>query len=1015
MTNPIYPVKHENPTSSAPKVGGKTLVHNPAEDPLKISGSATENTVHRQEQTNQSTAAVDELLYNSRIMGTYVEYLETYYPDIDIDAILQYAGTTRHEVEDPGHWFTQHQTDRFHEFMVACTGNANIAREAGRFTVTGKKVGTAKQYIMSLMNPATVYLMIGKLVRMLSRGSVMTSRKLGPNRVEIVSSPTAGTQEKSYQCENRVGSFEAIAKAFTNKFAEVEHPSCYHKGDDCCRYIVTWEKVPFLIWKRISNFALFAGLLISLIAFFALPGHWWVAPALACACLNLILSLHSERLAKKDLIRTIELQGDAAKDLLDEMNIRHSNVLMIQEIGQAVSKILDVGRIADTVVGVMQKHLYFERGLIMLANRTKSRLQFIAGFGYTDEQEKILLNTEFNLQNDESRGHFVRSFREQTPFLVKDVTEIENDLSPRSREFIRRMDVRSFICVPILYENEPLGGLAVENSRATNRLAQSELSLLMGVASQTANSINNARSLKKTRESEQRYRLLADNISDVIWTIDPTTSKFTYVSPSVQRMQGFLPAELMALDLADVFTPESYELGATVISQELARQNREGTEPYRSRTLELEQYRKDGSTMWVEVTANFLRNPAGELVGILGASRDISERKQAEKEKQNLESRLHQAHKMEAIGTLAGGIAHDFNNILTAVLGFTELALEDSKGDEMVQGSLREVLTAGNRARELVKQILTFSRQAEQELKPVQVGLIIKEALKLLRASLPSTIEIHQEVNSHSATLADPTQIHQVLMNLCTNAHHAMQATGGVLKVSLKDESIDSEFEARKLGLQPGDCLCLKISDNGHGMPAEVKARIFEPFYTTKERDKGTGMGLAVVHGIIKGHGGAITVSSEPGQGTTFEIYLPIIRTTRKYTAGAAAKLPGGDERILFVDDEKVLVDLACTMMARLGYTVTGRTSSIEALELFKDQSETFDLVITDMTMPNLTGEKLAQELISIRSDIPIILCTGFSEQINEDKAKKMGIREFILKPLVTANLAKAIRAALDG
>ncbi len=1015
MTNPIYSLKHENIPNSGPDCNKANHTGRQTENSPENSGSVAEKLAHHQGHAGYGAAATDEPLYSSRIMGTYVEYLESFYPDIDINAILQYAGTTRHEVEDPGHWFTQHQTDRFHEIMVAQTGSPNLAREAGRFTVTGKNVGTAKRYIMSLMNPATVYLMIGKLVRMLSRGSVMTSRKLGPNRVEIVSKPTAGTREQPYQCQNRIGSFEAIAKMFTNKFAEVEHPSCYHKGGDCCRYIVTWEKMPFIIWKRISNLALFAGLMISLISFFALSGHWWVAPALACAGLNLILVLHSERLSKKDLIRTIEIQGDATKDLLDEVNIRHSNALMIQEIGQAVSKVLEVDRIAKTVVGIMQKHMHFDRGLVMLTNQSKSRLEFIAGFGYTDEQEKILLATEFNLQKDASSGHFVRSFKEQIPFLVKNVAEIENDLSPKSVAFIRRMDVRSFICVPIVYENESFGVLSVENTRSTNRLAQSEISLLMGVASQTAISINNALSFQKTIESERRYRLLADNISDVIWTIDPKTAKFTYASPSVERMQGFTPAELMALDLSDIFTPESYKLGAEIIAEELARQTREGIEPYRSRTLELEQYRKDGSSMWVEVTANFLRNPAGDLVGILGASRDISERKQAETEKQNLESRLQQAHKMEAIGTLAGGIAHDFNNILSAVLGFTEMALQDSSGNELVQSSLREVLTAGNRAKDLVKQILTFSRQAEQELKPVQVGLIIKEALKLLRASLPSTIEIKQNIKSHSATLADPTQIHQVLMNLCTNAHHAMQATGGILTVSLEDVSIDSEYEARKLELLPGDFLRLKVSDNGKGMPAAVKARIFEPFFTTKERDKGTGMGLAVVHGIVKGHGGAIAVNSQPEKRTTFDIYLPIIQISETFAVTASADLPAGNERILFVDDEKALVDLARKMMERLGYAVTGRTSSIEALELFKAKSEKFDLVITDMTMPNLTGDKLAREIISIRPDIPIILCTGFSEKINEDKARAMGLREFMLKPLVMAELSKAIRNALDA
>ena len=279
---------------------------------------------------------------------------------------------------------------------------------------------------------------------------------------------------------------------------------------------------------------------------------------------------------------------------------------------------------------------------------------------------------------------------------------------------------------------------------------------------------------------------------------------------------------------------------------------------------------------------------------------------------------------------------------------------------------------------------------------------------------MPSTIEIELDLASQSATLADPTQIHQVLMNLCTNAHHAMSGSGGVLRVRLQDLTIDAGFESRKLDLATGGYLCLQIEDTGHGMPEEVRARIFDPFFTTKERDEGTGMGLSVVHGIVKSHGGAITVHSKPGKGTTFAIYLPLIRSEAKTTAQPATELPTGDERILFVDDEKTLVDLGRQTLTRLGYHVVCRTSSIEALELFKNRPDQFDLVISDMTMPNLTGDRLARKIMNIRPGMPVILCTGFSEQISEGSAKEMGIREFILKPLVMDKLARTVRSVFD-
>ena len=1014
MTDLIHSPKRVKSHKSSVGISPVSTPYMNHDEDVRIASPVTGELKKSQIQEDASTDQ-DVLLYNSRIMCTYIEYLRHSYPDIDTDSILEDAGMTRHEVEDPGHWFSQRQTDRFHEVIAARTGNPNIARDAGRFTLSNKRIGAAKQYALGFVSVASIYLMVGKLVKTISRGATMKAKRLGVNKVEIVSTPTPGTREKPYQCANRTGSIESIAKLFTNKFAQIEHPDCFHKGDKCCRYIVTWEKTPVIVWKRIRIILFLLALTTSLILFPSMPRESWTILAFSSAVLYLIVSLYSQRVEKKQLIKTIENQGNAAKDLLDEVNARHSNALMVQETGRAISKILDVDRIVDTVVGTMQKHLYFDRGLIMLADRQKCRLKLSSGFGYTKEQKQILLNTEFCLDNPISTGHFVRSFTEQKAFLIKDVNEIERDLSKNSRDFIRSMDIQSFICVPIIYEKEALGVLAVENTQSKTHLAQSEISLLMGVASQTATSIINARSFKKIRESEQQYRLLADNISDVIWIVDLASLEFTYVSPSAERLQGFTPKEIIDLGLEKILTPESYDRAAAVIAEELEKENTDKDDPFRSKTVELEQYHKDGSTLWVEVTASFLRNESDEAVAILGATRDISERKHAEKEKAELETQLQQAQKMEAIGTLAGGIAHDFNNILAAVLGYTEMAQAEAKKGSKIHNNLQEVLTAGNRAKDLVKQILAFSRRAEPAMKPVQVNLIVKEAVKLLRASLPSTIEIQQHLKSQSAIMADPTQIHQVLMNLCTNADHAMRSTGGILEVSLRDVTIESEFESRQLGVIPGAYLRLTVSDTGQGMTAQIKDRIFEPFFTTKETNKGTGMGLAVVHGIVKCHGGAVTVHSKAGKGTRVEVFLPIIRNEMKPPTDSDESLPIGTECILFVDDEKALVDIGRQMLDRLGYAVECRTSSIEALDLFKNRPNQFDLVITDMTMPNLTGDKLAREMMRIRSEIPVILCTGFSDQISEEQALKMGIRKYILKPIVMQKLAQSVRSVLDG
>ena len=1013
MTGQTHHINSDINFRSGPVEKGDALLRVPAE-------RALEPKLNPQQALAKSTPHQDarepgEPLYSSRIINTYIEFLEKFYPGVDVDSVLKRAGITRHEVEDPGHWFTQHETDSFHQSLVAATGNPGIAREAGRYTTSTDRLGAAKQYALGSIGLASIYMKTGKLAQALSRGARMTTRKLRSNKVEIISRPTAGTVEKPYQCDNRIGTLEGLAKLVTSKYAEVEHPACIHKGDNCCRYILSWEKTAALIWKRISHFSPLCALMTCLAAFPFISLQALLALGLSSLVVSMASFLIAASLEKRDLVKTIETQGNAAKDLLDEMNLRHANALLIQETGQAISKILNVDRAMNTVVAMVKKHLHFDRGMILLADENKRRLNFISGFGYTADQQKILVETAFHLDKPESKGHFVRSFREQKPFLVRNVSDVKADLSPRSREFVRQMGVQSFICVPIIFEEESLGVLVVENNRSRNNLAQSEISLLMGVAAQTATGINNARSFKKTQESERQYRLLADNISDVIWVIDFSLSKFSYVSPSVERIQGFKPEELMELDLSDILTPQSYDVAKKVIAEELAKEKDRSPDPHRSRTLELEQYHKDGSTIWVEVTASFLHDENGNVKSILGASREITERKQAEAEKQRLETQLQQSQKMEAIGTLAGGIAHDFNNILTAVLGYSELALDDAEDGSLLQQNLREVLTAGNRAKDLVKQILAFSRQADRELKPARVDLITKEALKLLRASLPSTIEIDLKLESQSATLADPTQIHQVLMNLCTNAHHAMIDGGGVLTVSLRDVLIDSASESRKIDLNTGGYLCLQVSDTGTGMPEDVKARIFDPFFTTKERDKGTGMGLSVVHGIVKSHGGAITVHSKPGKGTSFAVYLPIVQSVIKPALQTGVSVAGGNERILFVDDEKTLVDLGCQMLERLGYHVECRTSSIEALELFKSRPNQFDLVITDMTMPNLTGDRLAREIMAIRTDIPVILCTGFSEQISAESARDLGVKEFMLKPLVMDRLAGTVRSVLDA
>lgn len=401
----------------------------------------------------------------------------------------------------------------------------------------------------------------------------------------------------------------------------------------------------------------------------------------------------------------------------------------------------------------------------------------------------------------------------------------------------------------------------------------------------------------------------------------------------------------------------------------------------------------------------------------------IQERIEAQETTKRLERQLQQSQKMEAIGTLAGGIAHDFNNILTIIMGYTELASMHAEADCNhgvcpAGEDLGKVLDAASRAKDLVSQILTFSRAQDYDKKPIQLSKVINDALKMLRSSLPQSIEIQTELKDKTGLiLANETQIHQIIVNLGTNASHAMAESGGVFIIKLEAVTIDPlDIKAAKLQLGPGQYLLLRICDTGCGMNRTTLDRIFDPYFTTKIKGRGTGMGLAVVHGIVKSHGGQINVYSELDNGTSFQVYLPMITSSEKNGAITENdQIEKGTERLLLVDDEPVIAEMQQRLLETLGYKVTIRTDPTEALQLFSNDPTLFDLVITDMTMPNLNGAQFSQALIKLRPDIPIVLCTGFSELIDEPRAKAIGIKEFALKPMIRSSISTIIRSALNA
>ena len=506
-------------------------------------------------------------------------------------------------------------------------------------------------------------------------------------------------------------------------------------------------------------------------------------------------------------------------------------------------------------------------------------------------------------------------------------------------------------------------------------------------------------------ESEAQLRSLQDNIPIGLCR-NNKQGKLVFANPKLVDIFGFQNAEEMMSHSVETLAGSAEDYKRLV-----ERLRKEDV----IEALEMRFRRKDGISIWCAIHLKKLHDPATGELYFDGAVLDITDRKQIEMEKHNLEMQLRQAQKMEAIGTLAGGIAHDFNNILAAIDGFSELALDDAPEDSLLYENIKEIRIATKRATDLVKQILTFARQTDVEKRPVKFSIILKETLKLLRSTIPANIDIRDETHSQGIILADPTQLHQIIVNLCTNASHAMRPKSGILTVRLNETILRPGTDSHIPGLMPGRFFMLSITDTGHGMTRDILDRIFDPYFTTKDQGDGTGMGLSVVQGIVHSMNGAVTVESTPGKGTTFRVYLPVMEKQSRKREVFDGIVEGGKEHILLVDDEKAITQMGRQMLERLGYTVTVRNSSLEALELFRNAPDRFDLILSDMTMPQMTGDQLADAIMNIRHDIPVVLCTGYSDQINQEQAGAKGIRALLFKPIVKHELAAAIRRVLDG
>lgn len=629
-------------------------------------------------------------------------------------------------------------------------------------------------------------------------------------------------------------------------------------------------------------------------------------------------------------------------------------------------------------------------------------------------------------------AHFTRKLQTDTPIQVDHKVEFEGqhllnlvmvkDLSGFERTFAqlhRTLLQRSFVLIILLglvswliLKNLALRPLEEEVEKrleVEKELERSRDDLDIRVQKRTAElSETNTRLQKEIEERQKTARDLYDAkeewertfdaIGDMV-TIQDADMNLVKVNKTTCEEFNLPPEELVGKRCYDLFhdRDEPCEGCREVLSDKS------------SKSTVFEVYHPKLNKTFMVSRAS-IYNEEDEFAGAVHIARDITKQKQ-------LEEQLQRSQKMEAVGTLAGGIAHDFNNILAAILGFTDLALLAPKEDAKVKEYLLSIKKSGKRARDLVSQILAFSRQAQVEKEVIEVAPLIKESLKLLKSVFPATIEIEQNIESSAGTImADPTQIHQIVMNLCTNASHAMEADGGILTVELSREEIPEQLVIGTQTLEKGSYVKLTVRDTGHGIDEAVQERIFEPFFTTKEKAEGTGMGLAVVYGILEESGGAIAVQSSLGKGTQFELFFPVINgQPSTKDSGIIPDLKKGEGHILFVDDEEDLVEMGEKVLGFLGYTVTSYTSSKEALEFFRTHADSIDLVITDQTMPGMTGLEFSKRLLEIRKGMPIILCTGYSAVVSEDTAKQAGVREFVMKPLSVHQLSDTVYKVLSS
>lgn len=942
------------------------------------------------------------LLYNSAVLVTYIDLLKEKYPNVSINKLLEFSRIAPHELEDHGHWFTQEQINRFHEYLTINTGNPQIAREAGRFVVQSKSASLLRQYTAGFVTPSMAYWMMGRISATLSRHITFRVNNIAKNKVEITATPKEGIKEGPFQCENRIGLFEGLNKYFTNKYPSIEHNECINRGDSCCKYIISWEITSAMIWKLIGCYSPILGIVTLLILHFFIPLQSWITYSLILALISALSFLVSEKLAVRDLNKSAETQQSFGDQLMKQFDIRYNELALVKDIGEAASRILDPQVLLNFVTDALQKRLQFNRGMIMIANPEKTKLVYTVGYGYTPEEEILLKSTDFTLTNPNSEGIFYLVYRDMKPFLINDTADIENKLSEKSAKFMKELGIKTFICVPIIYEGKSEGILAVDGTKLTNPLTQSDLSLLMGIAPQIGISLNNALAHKKLKESEERFRNLSNNSPDIIYRLNKY-GVFTYTNPAWEDILGHNISDTLGKNFIAFIPEDNHEKYSEIFEKIIMTKST-------IRDQNFIMLNKKGLPRHITFTGAPDLDAEGKVIGVVGTLKDTTKLR-------SMEAQLLQASKMEAVGTLTGGIAHDFNNIIQAIRGYNQLMLSEKRDNQTGMLYLNNIEELTQRSVELVRQLLLFSRQVEPLSKVININDEIKNMHNLLTKSIPKMIDIKTNLSKDLFPInADPTQIGQVIMNLTINARDAIGDNGKIL-IKTNNLVLHNNTTISGLDIPAGNYIELTISDTGFGMDKEVIKHIFEPFFTTKEVGKGTGLGLAVVYGIIKSHNGVIYCESELNKGTVFHILFPALTAARPQKVieqPQHKQFAKGTETILLVDDEKSILDTGKDTLNLYGYEILTAGNGEQAIDIYQVHREKIHLIVLDLIMPGMGGKKCLKDLIAINPRVKVLMTSGYSTSQQVEELIDEGAAGFINKPYRVDDLLANIRKVID-